>query len=142
MFVYLAGRLIFGQDWPAGFATTTLLLLMSISMNALFMGVLGEYLGRIFMQSKQRPTPTIEVTLNMPHKQPSQLSLTAAECRRPYPVRPAENASPSSAWALSACRFTSRSPGGSPASASPSPAPGSPHERRAPTHPGNGRPKP
>src|SRR3546814_14368465 len=23
MFVYLAGRLIFGQDWPAGFATTT-----------------------------------------------------------------------------------------------------------------------
>src|SRR3546814_9920986 len=24
MFVYLAGRLIFGQDWPAGFATTTL----------------------------------------------------------------------------------------------------------------------
>ena len=79
MFVYLAGRLIFGQDWPAGFATTTLLLLMSISMNALFMGVLGEYLGRIFMQSKQRPTPIIEVTLNMPHKQPSQLSLTAAE---------------------------------------------------------------
>src|SRR3546814_18925403 len=53
MFVYLAGRLIFGQDWPAGFATTTLLLLMSISMNALFMGVLGEYLGRIFLQSKK-----------------------------------------------------------------------------------------
>src|SRR3546814_20647853 len=70
MFVYLAGRLIFGQDWPAGFATTTLLLLMSISMNALFMGVLGEYLGRIFMQSKQRPTHIIEVTFNMQNTQP------------------------------------------------------------------------
>src|SRR3546814_16292618 len=106
MFVYLAGRLIFGQDWPAGFATTTLLLLMSISMNALFMGVLGEYLGRIFMQSKQRPTPIIEVTLNMPQKQPSQLSLTAAECRPPYPVTPAETASPSSAWAMYAFPLT------------------------------------
>lgn len=65
MFVYLLGRLVFGQDWPAGFATTTMLLLMSISMNALFLGVIGEYLGRIFMQSKHRPTPVIEKTLNM-----------------------------------------------------------------------------
>jgi dolichol-phosphate mannosyltransferase len=68
MFAYLIGRLIFGQAWPAGFATTTLLLLMSISMNALFLGVLGEYLGRIFMQSKRRPTPIIEQTLNMKHE--------------------------------------------------------------------------
>ncbi|MCJ8159305.1 glycosyltransferase family 2 protein [Sphingomonas sp. LaA6.9] len=62
---YIMGRLVFGQDWPAGFATTTLLLLMSISMNAIFLGVLGEYLGRIFMQAKHRPTPIIEETLNM-----------------------------------------------------------------------------
>lgn len=65
MFVYLLGRLVFGQDWPAGFATTTMLLLMSISMNALFLGVIGEYLGRIFMQSKHRPTPIIEKSINM-----------------------------------------------------------------------------
>lgn len=65
-FVYLVGSLIFGQNWPAGFATTTILLLMSISMNALFLGILGEYLGRIFMQSKGRPVPLVEATLNMP----------------------------------------------------------------------------
>ena len=61
---YLAGRLVFGQDWPAGFATTTVLLLMSISLNAMFLGVIGEYLGRIFMQVKGRPTPIVETRLN------------------------------------------------------------------------------
>lgn len=64
-FGYLIGRLWFGQDWPAGFATTTVLLLLSIMLNAMFLGVIGEYLGRIFMQSKKRPTPIIETTLNI-----------------------------------------------------------------------------
>ena len=64
-FVYLFGRIFFGQDWPAGFATTTVLLLMSIMLNAMFLGVIGEYLGRIFMQSKRWPTPIVEATLNL-----------------------------------------------------------------------------
>ena len=61
---YLVGRLIFGQHWPAGFATTTLLLLLSITLNALCFGILGEYVGRIFMQSKRRPIPIIEAMVN------------------------------------------------------------------------------
>jgi dolichol-phosphate mannosyltransferase len=61
---YLAGRLAFGQQWPAGFATTTMLLLLGITLNALFLGVIGEYLGRIFMQVKGRPVPIIEARLN------------------------------------------------------------------------------
>lgn len=64
IFVYVIGRLAFGQDWPAGFATTTVLLLLSISLNAMFLGIIGEYLGRIFMQAKRRPTPIVEATLN------------------------------------------------------------------------------
>lgn len=64
IFVYLLGKLFFGQEWPAGFATTTMLLLMSIMLNAMFLGIIGEYLGRIFMQSKRRPIPIIEATLN------------------------------------------------------------------------------
>ena len=63
--VYLAGRLLFGQEWPAGFATTTVLLLMSITLNAMFLGIIGEYLGRMFMQSKRRPVPIIQATLNI-----------------------------------------------------------------------------
>jgi dolichol-phosphate mannosyltransferase len=64
-FGYLIGRIFFGQDWPAGFATTTVLLLMSIMLNAMFLGVIGEYLGRVFMQTKRRPLPIVEATLNL-----------------------------------------------------------------------------
>lgn len=58
--IYLAGRLVFGQSWPAGFATTTMLLLLGITLNAIFLGIIGEYLGRIFRQVKGRPRPIIE----------------------------------------------------------------------------------
>lgn len=61
---YLAGKLLFGQDWPAGFATTTLLLLLSITLNAMFLGIVGEYIGRVFMQTKRRPIIVVEKVLN------------------------------------------------------------------------------
>lgn len=64
-FIYLLGRIVLGQQWPAGFATTTILLLMSISMNAIFMGIIGEYLGRVFLQSKNASRPIIEECLNL-----------------------------------------------------------------------------
>ncbi len=65
LFVYLVGKLVFGQDWPPGFATTTLLLLLSITLNAMFLGIIGEYLGRIFLQSKRFASPIVETSLNM-----------------------------------------------------------------------------
>lgn len=64
IFVYLIWRLTFGSGWPAGFATTTLLLLISITLNSLFLGVIGEYLGRIFMQAKHISSPLVETMLN------------------------------------------------------------------------------
>ncbi|WP_265518368.1 glycosyltransferase family 2 protein [Nitratireductor luteus] len=64
LFGYLVGKLLFGQNWPAGFATTTALLLLSITLNAMFLGIIGEYIGRIFMQSKRRPVPIVEAMLN------------------------------------------------------------------------------
>lgn len=66
MIGYVLGRLILGQDWPAGFATTTVLLLMSITLNAMFMGILGEYVGRIFLQSKDLHRPIVEAAVNLP----------------------------------------------------------------------------
>jgi dolichol-phosphate mannosyltransferase len=64
-FVYVVGRLLLGQQWPAGFATTTILLLMSISINAIFMGIIGEYIGRLFLQAKTESQPIIEAKLNL-----------------------------------------------------------------------------
>ncbi|MSP92710.1 MAG: glycosyltransferase [Myxococcales bacterium] len=57
---YVVGRALFGQAWPAGFATVTVLVLLSISLNALFLGVIGEYLGRVYQQVKRRPTTIVE----------------------------------------------------------------------------------
>jgi len=56
----VAARFLFGQDWPAGWATLTVLVLLSLSLNALFLGVIGEYLGRIYQQVKKRPISIVE----------------------------------------------------------------------------------
>lgn len=76
-FVYLVGRVLLGQHWPAGFATTTILLLMSISINAIFMGILGEYVGRLFLQAKSASNPIVETRLNFPEV----VTLVARETR-------------------------------------------------------------
>lgn len=77
IFVYLLLRLTLGGGWPAGFATTTLLLLMSITLNALFLGIIGEYLGRVFMQAKHRPSPLVEVALNTAPELPPTMARIA-----------------------------------------------------------------
>jgi dolichol-phosphate mannosyltransferase len=64
-FFYLIGRLLFGMDWPEGFATTTILILFGISLNAIFLGIIGEYIGRIYEQIRLRPTTVIERSINL-----------------------------------------------------------------------------
>lgn len=61
---YIIAKVVFGTDWPAGFATTTILLLLSMTLNAMFLGILGEYVGRIFLQSKGLHKPIVESELN------------------------------------------------------------------------------
>ena len=58
--VFGIGRYFLGQQWPAGFATTTILIMLSLSLNALFLGVIGEYLGRIYKQVKHGPNVVVE----------------------------------------------------------------------------------
>lgn len=62
--IYIIGRLFSAEMWPAGFATTTVLILFGISLNALFLGIIGEYIARIFRQVRHRPTVVIEKSLN------------------------------------------------------------------------------
>ena len=61
---YIAAWLVFGGEWPAGFTTITVLILISLGINALFLGIIGEYLGRMFQQSKNRPVTIIDDRIN------------------------------------------------------------------------------
>lgn len=62
--VYLGLRLI-SSDWPQGLATTQILILFGISINAIFLGIIGEYIGRIYIQIRDRPIVVIEKTINI-----------------------------------------------------------------------------
>ena len=61
---YVGGKLLLGFNWPAGFTTLTVIVLAGISVNALFLGIIGEYLGRIYQQVKKHPLVIIEATLD------------------------------------------------------------------------------
>jgi glycosyltransferase involved in cell wall biosynthesis len=63
--IYVIARLVTDRAWPSGFATTTVLILSGISLNAIFLGVIGEYIGRIYIQARKRPTVIIEQALNI-----------------------------------------------------------------------------
>lgn len=64
--VYLSARLFFGVDWPAGFATLVVMVLFFSGLNSLLLGLMGEYVARIFEQLKQSPDTLIEASLNDP----------------------------------------------------------------------------
>jgi glycosyltransferase involved in cell wall biosynthesis len=64
-FGYILARLVFDVSMPAGFATTTVLLLFGISLNAILLGIIGEYVGRIYSQVRTRPTTVVEAAVNI-----------------------------------------------------------------------------
>lgn len=61
---YVFSAMFLGSNWPRGFATTTILILFGIGLNGIFMGILGEYVARIYFQVHQRPLTVIEQAIN------------------------------------------------------------------------------
>lgn len=57
---YTVGRVYFGADWTSGFATLVDLLLFSMGLNFLILGVMGEYIARIYRHLKIPQDPIIE----------------------------------------------------------------------------------
>ena len=58
---YLVAGLLYGREsWPSGFATVIIAVLLSLGLNAFFLGIIGEYLGRVYNHVKKRPTVIIE----------------------------------------------------------------------------------
>ncbi|MGQ0456442.1 MAG: glycosyltransferase family 2 protein [Hyphomicrobium sp.] len=61
---YAMARLFLSNDWPPGFASTTILILSATGMNALLLGVMGEYVGRIYRNVKQGPITITEAVVD------------------------------------------------------------------------------
>ncbi len=63
---YTAERLFFhGLLWPRTQLTTPIvLLLLSINLNAMFFGIIGEYIGRIYKNSQNSPLSIIDQTID------------------------------------------------------------------------------
>lgn len=64
LFGYLIAKLVFRSEWPAGFATLAALILASISINAMLLGIIGEYLGRMYRQMRSRPLTILETVID------------------------------------------------------------------------------
>ena len=62
---YLLTALVVGSTWPKGFATTTILILFGIGINGIFLGIIGEYIARIYHQTRPTPITVIEQSVNL-----------------------------------------------------------------------------
>lgn len=50
-------------DLPAGFASTQILILFSLGLNSMFLGIIGEYVLRIYMNVRRGPLVVIQDSL-------------------------------------------------------------------------------
>jgi dolichol-phosphate mannosyltransferase len=67
---YLVSYLLSVSYAPRGFTTLVLLVLMSIGMNAAVVGLLGEYVGRIYNNVRGGPTTIIVERIESPQEAP------------------------------------------------------------------------
>jgi len=62
--LYLVLWLTLTETWPAGFMTLAILVLVSLAINAIFLGIIGEYLARIYRQVNPRPLTIVESVID------------------------------------------------------------------------------
>ncbi len=61
---FYAAGILMGYPAPRGITTVFILILANMGITSFFLGVIGEYLGRSFVQSKRRPLYFVETALN------------------------------------------------------------------------------
>jgi dolichol-phosphate mannosyltransferase len=59
-------KIMVGSGWPAGFTTVIVFILLSLGINSLFLGILGEYVGRIYRQRHSLPGVIIDEQIEQP----------------------------------------------------------------------------
>jgi dolichol-phosphate mannosyltransferase len=77
--------LIFGEHYPLGFPTITLLIALLGGVQLVAIGILGEYIGRVYDEVKGRPAYIVDRFFNPPEVRPD---------REGTPERDAEHTGP------------------------------------------------
>ena len=72
--VYGFSRLVLDQSLPAGFTSLAILTMTGIILNAMFLGIIGEYLGRMYQQIKKRPITLVEAEIPNPARRRTESS--------------------------------------------------------------------
>lgn len=85
---YVMERLLAPAGWPPGIASTTVLILLSIGMNAILLGIIGEYIGRIYKNVKYLPLTITEAVID----HTGEPVVTAVPKERPWQATPIEEA--------------------------------------------------
>jgi dolichol-phosphate mannosyltransferase len=62
--IYYVAINVTGVSLPPGFTSTQLLILFGIGLNSMLLGIIGEYLLRIYMMLRREPTAVIEKFVN------------------------------------------------------------------------------
>lgn len=76
--IYSVRWLSSGRTWPPGFATLAVLILVSLATNAILLGIIGEYLARIYKQVKPGPLTIVDRSVD----QAPRLAAPAARASR------------------------------------------------------------
>lgn len=61
--IYFIAFVMGANDAPAGFTTLALLMLASIGLNALFIGIIGEYVGRIYETTRRHSMAIVDIAI-------------------------------------------------------------------------------
>ena len=78
MATIIARVMIYGVDVP-GYASLVVVMLFSVSMNLIGIGILGEYIGRIFHEVKGRPIYVVDRELSANEEAPTRADQTTSE---------------------------------------------------------------
>jgi len=70
IFVVIALKLIRGDEYPMGVPTVTILVLFIGGVQLAAIGVLGEYVGRVYDEVRHRPLYVIDRAVNVAVRDP------------------------------------------------------------------------
>lgn len=60
----LIAYILYGDEWPRGYASLLLAIIVSMSINCIMIGILGEYIGRMYKNQNSTPLVIIEESIS------------------------------------------------------------------------------